>query len=644
MSDGRLHEHTFNVALGEALCQTNPRWSDKPARILVEQVGILKTRDARPVRADILLHDEQLPPVVIECSYIPSDAEKDAKARLGCTYSIHNIRTAVALHVPAEFKRMYRSKECTDQLLDGRPIFSSIFQLLKRPDPTSLPDLFERRWPDTGFVKGSVHDLSALISGTALPKEDIERVATRVADLVRAAAAYLTILTSDQLSSLAAHVHQRSPLKALRTIMVLWLNALLTQQRLHQSGVIKRAVPVTSSSPIRPSEQIAIWRRIHTINWRSVFEPAVDALERLGRAHPHATSKALRTLVKAVETIEVAQLGLHINVGAELFPKLSEDRKQAAAFYTQPSTAELLATLTILPSDLTPEQWGREDLFRDFRLADLACGTGTLLRAGFRRIASLHQQHGGTLDSLRSLHRTAMEHGLIGTDISPIAAHLTTSSLAALGQGEPYGDTQIGWVDVGGYGKGARTGSLEYFAAPMVADLFTRSSGISSGIAESQRESVEVEDGSMDWILMNPPYSRTRGGQSVFDVAGLLEEERKACQDRWGILVKDQPVIRTAGLAASFLALARQKCKPGGRIGFVLPLSAAFAKAWDKTRQMLEHDFEDITAITVAAGQALGRDALSADTNMEEMLLVASKREGLSTPPPENAFKKRRGG
>lgn len=126
---------------------------------------------------------------------------------------------------------------------------------------------------------------------------------------------------------------------------------------------------------------------------------------------------------------------------------------------------------------------------------------------------------------------------------------------------------------------------------------------------------------------MNPPYSRTRGGQSAFDIAGLPEDVRKACQKKWQNVVRDEPVTLTAGMGASFLALARKRTKLGGRIGFVLPLTAAFAKSWAATRRMIELEFTDITAIAVAAGQALGKDALSADTGMEEMLLVATRTQ-----------------
>ena len=218
-----------------------------------------------------------------------------------------------------------------------------------------------------------------------------------------------------------------------------------------------------------------------------------------------------------------------------------------------------------------------------------------------------------------------MEKGVIGTDISPIAAHLTVSSLTALGQGDPYSDTQIGWVDVGG--SNSLTGSLEYFVTSAIANLFDVGSGTSEGDEEGVAISVDVPDGEMDWIIMNPPYSRTRGKQAVFDVAGISGEEREACQKRWGVLVKNEPVNRRAGLAASFLALARKKCRVGGRMGFVLPLTAASADSWKPTRQMIEERFEKIVAVAVAGGLALGRRAMSDDTNMEEMQLVCTKKE-----------------
>ncbi len=625
MGIGRTTEESFNGALGRSLRRARAGWFLRPECIKVEETNLLHAHSG--LKPDLLIHDGVVPPVILESSFDGRDADRDAIQRLGVEIrqGRYRIGTTVALRIPSSFREMPEFK-IEDALLHGASFSYAVHQLTERQGQTSLGETFRRRWPHRGFLSGTVFDLAALLPSIGVPQETVEEIGNRIAVLVKEAASGLELgLSAKEQEEVARHLHQRSPLKGLRTMMVLWLNALLTQQRLAMQGV-KDVSHIDLLQDSLPDLRIQIesWRTINRRNWNSVFAPAIEMLQLSAKFNPLETSRMLFKLIGAVQQIETAQLGLHISVGAELFPKLSEDRKAAAAFYTQPATAELLSSLTIDPSHLTADEWRDPDLFHTRRLSDLACGTGTLLRAGYLRIIQLHEHAGGSQASLQRLHASAMEGGLIGTDISPIAAHLTTSSLAALGYGDPYGDTQIGWVDVGG-GKG-QTGALEYFATPKVVDLFNVGGGTSRGNGDQEENSVEVLDGSIDWILMNPPYSRTRGGQSVFDVAGLSESERRDCQRRWKALVKSEPVNNQAGLAASFLALARLKCKPGGRIGFVLPLSAAFAESWAITRQMIEQDFEDVLAIVIASGQALGKEALSADTGMEEMLLVATKR------------------
>lgn len=626
LKKGKTIEETFNQALGAALRDAAARWRAAPDTVQVEETRTLAGRGQSGKRPDILVIERASPPVVIECSFDGGDADADARARLGrkTAQGGLEIKTAVAARIPPENRRRSWA-EIQEALSGGEFIHYALHQKIADGDG----DAAKRRWPSKGFLAGSVHDLAAMFPAAALPREEVEEVAREVAELVDSAAGRLEwALSEARQLEIAEQVHQRTPLKGLRTTMVLWLNALATQQRLSIQGV--KSVPSLEFGRAElpaPSEQAAIWRAILRENWRSIFEPAVRVLEKSGDLNPRAAGEALELLVQAVEKIELARLGPRINVGAELFPKLSDDRKTAAAFYTQPATAELLAGLVIRPDALQADEWASAEIFRKRRLADLACGTGTLLRAGYARVAALHERAGGTVESAALLHRSAMEAGLVGTDISPIAAHLTASSLAAVGAGEPYGDTDIGWVDVGG--KVAVTGSLEYLGSTEVANLFAEVAGRSTGEQgkEAGRHSVAVFDDAFDWILMNPPYSRTRGGQSAFDVAGLTEKERKDCQAKWKLLTRGEPVNNKAGMAASFLALARKKVKRGGRIGFVLPLTAAFADSWRVTRRMIEREFEDIVVVAVAGGQALGRDAISADTRMEEMLLAATRRE-----------------
>ena len=612
-------EFTFNSALGDALKRASARWQATQVKFYVEETQVLSDLGSAAKQPDLLICDPLSPPIVIETSFSGADADKDAQARLGehAACATEPIRTAISVAIDDKFRKLDRDA-IVNTLVSGDEMSYAVFQRIADAGTGSG----NRRWPTSGFIKGTVYDLSRLLPAASLPKEAVEAVADDVAQRIdRAATVLEKALSANQQREIAALIQQRTPLKGLRTTMVLWLNAMLTQQRLSQQGV--KGIPgvdIASNKPIRASELASTWRGILKDNWNSIFEPAVRVLEHVATYDPAATSDALRVIAYAVELVEVNRLGLHINVGAELFPKLSDDRKQAAAFYTQPATAELLAGLTISRQGVADLEWRSPDLFRRHQLADLACGTGTLLRAGFRRISALHEEAGGTLADAPALHQGAMESGLIGTDVSPIAAHLTSSSLAAIGHGEPYGATQIGWVAVGGPD---RTGALEYLDANDVTDLFDTVSGRSTGTGDDEH-AIGVPDHHMDWVLMNPPYSKTRGGQKAFDIAGLTDKERLSCQKRWGVLTNSAYTDRKAGMGASFLELAHKKVKLGGRIGFVLPLTAAFADTWTKTRSLIEQDFTDVIAVAVAAGKALNQDALSADTGMEEMLLVGT--------------------
>lgn len=616
---GSTTEPSFNEALATALRRSVARWRESPDYVQVERTRTIAGAPGK--HPDILVADPEMWPVAIEASFDGRDADRDASARLGLetTADGMQIETAIAVRIPESCRKWSRSR-IAQELGEGTELAYAVHQ--RTGKGTS------RRWPKRGFATGLAADLADLLPLVASPKEVVDETAAYVAQRVQWASARLHRLSwPSQRERLVAEVHQRTVLTGFATTMVLWLNALLTQARLHErhKGVLAPVDCCDEAGYPLPYDFVKVWRYILKRNWRSVFEPAEKVMARAAAVNAGGTSMALRCLLEAVQRIKARKLGAHINVGAELFPKLSDDRKTAAAYYTQPPAAEFLATMTVtresLPSGV---DWADSNLWDRAKLADLACGTGTLLRAGYRRIAALHQRSGGaTPESLVQLHRAAMETGVYGTDISPIAAHLTAASLAALGDGNPYGATHVGWVRVGG--TPAKAGALEYFEAQEMDDLFGTAGEKSSGVEEEHPSSVHVGDESLCWVLMNPPYSRTRGGQSAFDVAGMSADERKACQRRWQELTRGKS-NNQAGMAASFLALADQKLNSGGRLGFVLPLTAAFADSWTMTRKLVETRYTDVVAIAFSAGRALGREAVSADTGMEEMMLVATKR------------------
>ena len=585
----------------------------------VEESRTLK--EATADRVDILIAGNDSPPIAIETSYQRGDADADAVARLGFHYkkTMREIRTAIAVELDESCRRLIR--------IDKKRVFNyAIHQ--KIPSGT-------RRFPATGFLHGTYLDLARIAASTPIPKEDMEKVAVDVADLVKAAADLLKYaIPSTRLENISQTMYQRSALSGLRTTTLLWLNAMLVQRML--IGGVHNIPPLTTN----PSDCVNAWEKIRRINWRAIFEPAIHILDDVRNICPGPATGALEHIKKAVEIIEGANMGSGMSVGAELFPLLAEDRKESAAFYTQASTAEFLVTLTIR-EDMT--EWSDPYIFNRFKIVDLSCGTGTLLRYAYQQVRMYHEQSGGNAKTMEVLHQQAMEKGLCGADISPIASHMTSTSLAVMSK-QPYNKTNIGWVGVGSMD---RTGSIEYLKTSAIQDLLASEFGLAAGQGnhadvtcnESVHDhvskvwsgdspmSVVAKDDDAAVVVMNPPYSRAHIGLSPFDIAGLSKNEKKACQMRWGKLIKNEPCIKTAGMAATFLCMAYKKAKAGGRIGFVLPRTAAFAEAWKQTRVMVETCLDDITVVATSGGKAIGRSAMSADTHIEEMILVATKRD-----------------
>ena len=477
-------------------------------------------------------------------------------------------------------------------------------------------------------MTGTYFDIARLAVCTSVPKEELEDVGNQMSEKVKEAAEKLkSAIPNDRLIKISNTLYQRSVLDGLQTTAILWLDAYIIQRRLMH----RYDIPVPSSLPKNCLES---WKKILDINWQSIFLPAVTVLEELNAEAPGQTMEALERLLEAENIINRTQTGMDISIGAELFPKLSSDRKTAAAFYTQAHNAEFLSAMA-MPENMA--DWSDTSLFENFKIADMACGTGTLLRFAYIQAEKYYQQYQRKPD-LDKFHKLAIEKGLYGLDISPIASHLTSAGLA-MRSDSPYNLSNIGWVQVGKVDKArmskkkrkldaVKTGSIEYMNTNAITDLSSKMFGNSTGKQGTNKyNSVKIVDNTFNVIIMNPPYSRTRGGQSAFDVAGLPDNERSECQHKWGHLIKNEACIKTSGMAATFLCLAEKKCKPGGMIGFVLPRTCALVESWKITRNMIEEKFEDITVVAVQSGKALGKNALSADTMMEEIFLIAKKKE-----------------
>lgn len=569
---------------------------------------------------DVLLALPQHPPVIVECKFDESSADpvNDARNKLGLLLSDKAgwsagsvVKSTVAVFYPPGANQ-WKEKEVISRFIEGNEKLRWKFITGKYSPDAIL-------WPKQGWLQGTVSDFSESITKTAASSDTIIKASQKAAAAISSAAT-LMLKSLDKHPDEVERICQLMgapgfPETGMRIAGVVWFDALLMLNELNRVGVSDKNTSSCrdTNGDVSPKSIHQTWNSILDTNYQSVFQPATETFPKV--SSPATFKQSYTVLVNAVESIEQMLLGKVASVGGEIFARVieSDQRKKSAAFYTRPEAAEFLAFATLssranLPTD-----------YRDWRIADFACGTGILLRAGYRR---LRQFAAAEQAPLNIFHARMMEEGLCGLDIAPIAVHLTATGLVGLQPEVSYDDTNIGVLPVGLKRKQVFTGSVELLNRDSKVpnpQLFTSHYDATRGQDNNKISVLKAEDESFDAILMNPPYSRSRGGQAAFDLSGITEQERELVQNRVKYLKQNTCGDMKAGLSSIFTAIADRKLKPNGRIGIVLPSTAAAQGSYKKMRKMFEENYSDIIAVYC------DNEPMSADTGMGEMILLARK-------------------
>ena len=188
-------------------------------------------------------------------------------------------------------------------------------------------------------------------------------------------------------------------------------------------------------------------------------------------------------------------------------------------------------------------------------------------------------------------------------------------------------------MPLGVEGSKVSLGSLDFLGADEVAVQFALSLE-NMGIATSDAERVSgggalgAEEGvtatlpDLDLAIMNPPFTRSVGGNLLF--GSLPAADRRKLQDESSRRLKSRQASATAGLGAAFVAAASPKLRPGeGRLALVLPATVCTGPSWEQTRSLIERDFA--LNMVIASHDPL-RWNFSDSTDLSEALLIATRR------------------
>jgi len=619
-----IREPTFNAKLTDILRRKNPRWRVDDSA--VAEGGRILEGGGTP---DVFICPSHAAPIVVESEFMPArTVEEDAVARLGRKVRGGKtlIEQVVALRAPATVKETSAAR--LEEAIRAAEFEYCLFSI-------DAPDAPHRRWPVSGWLQGGVDDLVALIENALVSEQLIAKSMEVLDGGVAATAARLMDATRDKpavITKLAAILHQSESAQTTRMAMAIVANALTFHAVLAGAHDIENLNQLrTHGNALSAGSVTREWRRIvERINYYPIFDIARRVVLEIPSA---VAADILDQLALVADELNATGITASHDLYGRMFQRLITDRKFLATFYTLPESAMLLAEVAVdkLEVDFTDESAAPA-----LRIADFACGTGTLLGAAYHAVLARHRRAG---HDDADIHKQMIEESLIATDIMPAGVHLAISILSSVHPTIIFDDTKVHTLPYGWHDGGLFLGALDLIEKQASRDLLQTRKRL-GGRGETRLGASDpgamfaLEHESCDLVIMNPPFTRPTNHEitdkPVPSFAGFntSEDEQRAMSKRLREISTGLPDFAGdgyAGLASNFIDLAHQKLKPGGVMAFVLPATFARGKGWQRSRRFVDANYDDIVMVSLAFSGAR-TTSFSADTAMAEVLLIGKKR------------------
>ena len=373
------------------------------------------------------------------------------------------------------------------------------------------------------------------------------------------------------------------------------------------------------------------WRYIcDNIDYVPVFDLAASILDILIDGPADLHEPVLSPLLKAIE--DTSRLEGH-DLSGRLFHTLLTDAKFTGAYYTSVPAATLLTRL-VFHNWPPGVDWSDHEFPASLSVADIACGTGTLLMAVAAEAERRHTEAGGR--NVAALHKAMVEQALHGYDVQLSAVHFAATSLAMLNPDIQFDRMNLYVMPLGADGDDVSLGSLDFLGESQAAVQFSLSPADTGAGGRTMREAGRVYGGGphgaqqeelatlpdLDLAIMNPPFTRSVGGNLLF--GSLPAADRRKLQNELSRRLRSRQATATAGLGAAFVAAASPKLRPGeGRLALVLPATVCTGPSWQQTRSLIERDF-NLDMVIVSHDPM--RWNFSDSTDLSEALLIATRR------------------
>ena len=569
----------------------------------------------------------------------------DPSVFTGLTYN--TIENVLRVRMPARFRTMPQDK-IEPEMQRAEDI---AYILLNKPEPESEqePDqiLFitetepdnetkSESFPKSGWLKGSVADIATAIRVRATPISKIDAAADLLEKRIETAAQQLEAAIQER-PSIGAEIEtvlfQKAGEQTSRMAMLIVTNAFVFQSVLAGKPEMERVMSLKrmlsdNAKRLQYEQVIAGWDIILKVNYRPIFHVAKRLIEVIA-TDDELVDRVLATLCDTAKELVDQRLTQIHELAGTVFQRLIVDRKYVKANYTRLESVALLSAL-VLPKT--------QENVSELKVADFACGTGSLLNGAYQRILELHEHAGGKGSRI---HTRMIEKNLVGCDVMPNASHLTASLLTSIYPDLKIGNTRIHTMPYGSQeDRSYALGALDLYDIPETLPLpmmGTAAQQVGGADDTTVMTQQEFRYGEFDIVVLNPPFTRPDSDanssvpKAVFK--GSDRDKEEAQKMRRARRQKDWRVgDGNAGLASDFVDLADKMLKANGKskMGFILPATCLTTSDWRKVRNMWATEYHDVVVITIA--DAKGENcAFSADTSMAECIVVATKGKNSNT-------------
>ena len=305
---------------------------------------------------------------------------------------------------------------------------------------------------------------------------------------------------------------------------LLLMNAAMLHQRIAAGAWLPGVVGLDAIKVAPNAAQLALrhWNTITRHDFRPVLEPAIEVIlsvQDTGRES--GLNKAMRHIAAEAERLAENYADLGADYAGELFNKVMGNQASDGAYFTRPVAASLLARLALdaaaPDADWTdPETWERN------RVADLACGSGTLLAASLTEMKRRAREQGAGERQLAELQKLAVEKTIVGLDFNPVSLQLAAAQLTSGNADVTYrnmGLHQMPYGSKGDHVEGVRAGSLELLGQSRVinrrGELDLGEQDVGSERLQMAQDDPTLEDAvdavlGAQVVIMNPPFTRQR--------------------------------------------------------------------------------------------------------------------------------------